>query len=113
MEKLIHLLVDAEMKRFAGVKTPIVFLQNVVTDLLLGLKAHEALRIFDEYVRQRYHVLPGFITMNMPMLVNALEKVGIENSIVCANINKIGFRMSGGIDAYRALLRSRRCKAIA
>ncbi len=28
----------------------------------------------------------------------------IENPIVCSNINKIGFRMSGGIEAYRRAL---------
>ena len=44
LDKLMQLLVDAEMKRFAGVSTPVIFIQNVVTDLLLGLKQQEALR---------------------------------------------------------------------
>jgi phosphoribosylformimino-5-aminoimidazole carboxamide ribonucleotide (ProFAR) isomerase len=51
--------------------------------------------------------------MNLPRLLEALEQVGIKNPIVCANVNKIGFRMSGGIDAYRELIRSGRCRAIA
>ena len=34
---LMKLLVDAEMKRFDGLATPIIFVQNVVTDLLLGM----------------------------------------------------------------------------
>ena len=38
--------------------------------------------------------------MNLPLLVDVLEKQGIENPVVCANINKIGFRMCGGIAAY-------------
>ncbi len=50
----------------------------------------------------RYGAEPGFITMNLPMLLDALEGLGIENPIVCSNINKIGFRMCGGIEAYRA-----------
>jgi hypothetical protein len=37
----------------------------------------------------------------------------VENPIVCANINKINFRMSGGIDAYREVLGTRKCRAIA
>jgi hypothetical protein len=36
------------------------------------------------------------------MLVPALDAVGVKNPIVCANVNKIAFRMSGGIEAYRA-----------
>jgi len=34
---MIELFVDAEMKMFKGISTPVIFLQNVVTDLLLGL----------------------------------------------------------------------------
>ena len=113
LEKLMQLLVDAEMKRFAGVKTPVIFVQNVVTDLLLGLKLEGLLAAFDRYVREKYRAEAGFITMNLPMLMDALDRVGVQNPIVCANINKIGFRMSGGVDAYRELLRAGRCRAIA
>ena len=33
---IMQLLVDAEMKMFYGLKTPVIFIQNVITDLLLG-----------------------------------------------------------------------------
>lgn len=110
---LMQLLVDAEMKRFVGLKTPIIFVQNVVTDLLLGMGLHRMLAEFHAHVRERYRAEAGFITMNLPRLVDALARVGIENPIVCANINKLGFRMCGGIDAYREVLASGRCRAIA
>ncbi len=113
MVKLMEMLVDAEMKRFDGVKTPVVFVQNVVTDLLLGLKMYDMLAAFDRHVRERYGAEPGYITMNLPRLVDALDAAGVSNPIVCANINKIGFRMCGGIDAYREVLSSGRCRAIA
>ena len=51
--------------------------------------------------------------MHMPMLLDALEKQGIANPIVCSNINKIGFRMCGGFDAYARALRERKFRAIA
>lgn len=107
------LLIDAEMKMFAGLRTPVVFLQNVVVDLLLGLGVRDAFRTFADHVRERYAAEPGFITMNLPVLLEVLAGVGIENPIVCANINKIGFRMCGGIEAYEAVLRQRECRAIA
>jgi hypothetical protein len=110
---LMKMLVDAEMKRFAGTRTPIVFVQNVVTDLLLGLGMHGVLAAFDRHVRERYGAEPGYITMNLPKLVDVLAGVGIENPIVCANINKIGFRMCGGVDGYEKVLKARRCRAIA
>ncbi|MFM1987071.1 MAG: hypothetical protein RJA99_28 [Pseudomonadota bacterium] len=113
IEGLTTLLVDAEMKMFQGLNTPVIFLQNVVVDLLLGLKFKEAFRIFAQHVRDRYGAEPGFITMNMPMLLDVLDEVGIENPIVCSNINKIGFRMCGGFEAYARALERRRFRAIA
>ena len=113
MDRLARLLIDAEMKRFAGLKTPIVFIQNVVTDLLLGLKLYPMFSVFSRHIEEKYGAEAGFITMNLPLLVNALDQVGIKNPIVCANVNKIGFRMSGGVEAYREVIRSGRCRTIA
>jgi hypothetical protein len=113
IEGLVTLLIDAEMKMFDGLSTPVVFLQNVVVDLLLGLGFKDAFRIFSEHVKARYDAEPGFITMNLPALLDVLDEVEIVNPIVCASINKIGFRMCGGIDAYQTALRDRECRAIA
>lgn len=101
------------MKMFDGFETPIVFLQNIVVDLLLGLGFTDAFSIFAEHVRDRYHAEPGFITMNLPALARMLDAAGIENPIVCASINKLAFRMCGGIEAYQEVLRSQRLRAIA
>ncbi|HUN73033.1 MAG TPA: hypothetical protein VMU40_00835 [Steroidobacteraceae bacterium] len=113
VEGLAELLVDAEMKMFAGLETPVIFLQNVATDFLLGLGFDEAFRMFADCVRSRYGAEPGFITMNAPRLLGALEKVGIDNPIICANINKIGFRMCGGQPAYEELIAQGRCRMVA
>ncbi|MDR1394432.1 MAG: hypothetical protein LBJ62_10845 [Bifidobacteriaceae bacterium] len=113
IEGVITLLVDAEMKMFAGATTPVIWLQNVVTDLLLGMGFDEAFRVFDEHVRKRYGAEPGFITMNLPMLAARLNGIGIDNPIICSNINKIGFRMSGGIEAYQAALERHSFRAVA
>lgn len=113
IEGMTTLLIDAEMKMFAGLRTPVVFLQNVVVDLLLGLGFNSAFSVFADHVRQRYDAEPGFITMNLPMLLDVLEDEGIENPVVCSNINKIGFRMCGGLGAYEEALRARRFRAIA
>jgi len=110
---LAELLIDAEMKMFEGLSTPVIFLQNLVTDLLLGLGFNEAFRIFAEHVRKRYQAEPGFITMNLPRLLDVLEDLGIENPIVCASINKIGFRMCGGIEAYEKAIATRTFQPVA
>lgn len=113
MEALAGMLIDAEMKMFTGLSTPAIFIQNVVTDLILGMGALDAFRIFSDHVREKYNAEPGFITMNLPRLLDALESVGIDNPIICANINKIAFRTSGGLEQYEATIAKRRFRPIA
>jgi hypothetical protein len=112
-EAILKLLVDAEMKMFQGLSTPVIFLQNVITDLILGLGANDCFGMFARHVKARYGAEPGFITMNVPRLLDVLETQGIDNPIVCANINKIGFRMCGGIDLYEKTIATRRFRPIA
>jgi hypothetical protein len=113
LEGIAKLLIDVEMKMFAGLKTPVIFVQNVFTDLLLGMGYTRSLRVFHDHVRDKYGAEPAFITMNLPMLLDALQSEGIENPIICSNINKIGFRMCGGPDQYVAALQSGKVRAIA
>lgn len=110
---IMELLIDAEMKMFEGIKTPVIFLQNVLTDLLLGLGMADVLKGFHDYVAKKYDAEAGFITMNMPRLLDTLESVGIFNPIICSSINKVNFRMSGGNDLYEETLRTRKVRAIA
>ena len=79
---LMELLVDAEMKMFRGLNTPVIFLQNVMTDLLYGLGMKDILVHFAEYIRKKYNAEPGFITMNLPQMVDFCEEndFGEENS---------------------------------
>jgi hypothetical protein len=113
IEGLAGMLIDAEMKMFRGLQTPVIFLQNVITDLVLGLGMKDAFVIFAEHVKRRYNAEPGFITMNAPLLLDALEACGIDNPIVCSNVNKIGFRMCGGVERYEAIIATRRFRPIA
>ena len=113
VESIMQLLIDAEMKPFAGLETPVIFMQNVITDLLLGLRMDDTFRMFHDHVRKRYGAEPGFITMNVPRLLDVLDALKIDNPIVCANINKIGFRMCGGVALYEETLRTRRFRPVA
>jgi hypothetical protein len=105
---LMELLIDAEMKMFRGMNTPVIFLQNVIVDLLYGLGMDEIFVHYAEYIKKKYNAEPGFITMNMPRMVDMCERLGIKNPIICSSINKIGFRMSGSIEEYEEYLNSDR-----
>lgn len=113
MISVMELLVDAEMKMFHDLNTPVIFLQNVVTDLLLGLGMTQFLADFSDYVQKKYNAEAGFITMNLPQLVDELKKLDLDNPIVCSSINKIGFRMSGGREIYEKVLKEKQFRPVA
>ncbi|MFO7669624.1 MAG: hypothetical protein R6W31_08210 [Bacteroidales bacterium] len=110
---MMQLLIDAEMKMFKGIPTPVIFIQNVLVDLILGLGMFEVFFEYDNYIRKKFNAEPGYITMNLSRLLDALESVGIEDPIVCSSINKIGFRMSGGKEMYEQVLQQRKFRPIA
>jgi len=110
---IMELLIDSEMKMFKGIDTPVIFLQNVITDLLLGMKMQEVLVSFHHYIAKKYNAEAGYITMNMPALLDMLESGGVKNPIICSSINKVGFRMSGGKELYENTLKTRQFRAVA
>lgn len=111
--KLMEIFIDAEMKMFTGINTPVIFIQNVLIDLILGLKMYKVFAEYDSYIRKKYNAEPGYITMNLPALLGALNSVGIKNPIICTSINKIGFRMSGGKNIYEKYLQGNGFRPIA
>jgi hypothetical protein len=111
--KLMQILIDAEMKMFKGIDTPVIFIQNVLVDMILGLKMYDIFSEYDAYIRKKYNAEPGYITMNLPALYDTLESLGIKNPVICSSINKIGFRMSGGVEIYEKYLREKEFRPIA
>jgi hypothetical protein len=111
--QIMRLLVDAEMKMFRGLNVKVVFLQNIVTDLILGQGLNEVFRSFAEHIRKKYQAEPGFITMNLPRLVDCLLDAGIENPVVCSAINKIGYLMNPGIAEYERVIAEKPFRPIA
>jgi hypothetical protein len=113
MIKVMKILVDIEMRIFRDLNVKVLFLQNIVTDLLLGFGIREPFIEFALYVKDKYRIEPGFITMNMPRLVNFLLECGIEKPIVCSAINKAGYFMNPDIKSYEKTLREKSFRPIA
>ena len=103
--KMMQMLIDVEMKIFKGLNVKVIFLQNIITDLILGYDIREIFVEYCLYIRKKYKVLPGLITQNMPILKAKLELWGIEEVVICTSINKIGYLMSPGLEAYVTSIR--------
>ena len=113
MLEVMKLLIDAEMRMFRGLNVQAIFLQNIITDLLLGMNARDVFIAFTEHIKNTYDVEPGFNTMNMPQLVDFLLECGIENPIVCSSINKAGYLMQPGIDEYEHAIKTKQFRPMA
>ena len=113
MQKVMELLVDMEMKTFRDLNVKVIFLQNIVTDLLLGFRVKEVFLGFSSYINDKYGVEAGFITMNMPMLLDFLLDCGIESPIICSSINKAGYLMNPNIETYEKTLQGKNFRPIA
>lgn len=113
MINVMKLLVDAEMRMFHDLNVRAIFLQNIVTDLLLGLAIKDVFVEFVTYIRERYGVEPAFNTLNMPRLVSFLADCGIENPIICSSINKIGYLMNPDRTSYEEMIRTKPFRPIA
>jgi hypothetical protein len=98
--KMMQMLIDLELKMFNNLNIKVVFLQNIITDLLLGYGIKEIFQEYCEHIRKKYNVLPGFITQNMPYLINKLNQWEIKEVVICTSFNKIGYIMSPNVDSY-------------
>ena len=105
LTKIMTLLVDVEMKMFKGLDFKAIYLQNVITDLLLGLEFKEIFIEFCAYVEKKYKVTPGFLTMNVPKLSAFLQTCGITNATICGSVNRVGYLMSPDVATYEAYFR--------
>jgi hypothetical protein len=98
--KLMQMLVDVELRAFKGMNIKVVFLQNIITDLMLGYAVKEVFYEFCEYIQKRYNAMPGLVTQNMPYLKSKLEEWSITDVVICSSFNKIGYLMSPDRDSY-------------
>jgi hypothetical protein len=102
--KLMQILIDMEIKMFKGLDIKVIFLQNIITDLMLGFGIKEIFEEYCAYVREKHNVLPGLITLNLPYCLMKLEEWNIKDVVICSSINKIGFTMSPGLAAYEEVI---------
>jgi hypothetical protein len=102
--KLMEMLIDVEYKMFRDLNVKVFFLQNIITDLMLGYNVKAIFEHYAEYVRKKYKVTPGFVTLNMPYLKSKLEEWGIEDVVICSSINAAGFNMHPSKEEYEKVI---------
>jgi len=110
----MQLLVEIELLMTKGLDVKGVFLQNIMFDLIVGMRGQRLLARFHSYVSNRLGAIPGYITMNHPLAQKVLcDEVGIDSPWICANFNVAGFRMNPSPGEVEASFSNGRSKNIA
>lgn len=94
VKHILPLIIDLEIPSNLP-KNSYVYLQNIVTDLVIGLKREDLLLEFCKAVYKKGY-RPGLITLNPTLLEKTIVKFPEqiqEKLIVCFNINKTGFNV--------------------
>ena len=90
----LPLILDLEIPKNLSMGS-YVYLQNIVTDLLLGMKRYDLLESFcNSIIKKGY--FPGLITLNPVLLDKVVSRFDIDlqkKLIICFNINKSGFNV--------------------
>lgn len=99
-------LVEIEIAPFHDLNVKSVLLHNSLCDLAFAYDLKNVIKAFDDYVRNKLHVIPGYGTQNYPAFSRFLESAGLSESFVMTAVNKIGFYMNPDIESYEKQLQN-------
>ena len=93
-------LVEIEVAPFHDLNVKSVLLHNSLCDLALAYEMTDVVAAFDTFVRDKLHAIPGYGTQNYPAFARFLHDAGLKESFVMTAVNKLGFYMNPGKEAY-------------
>jgi hypothetical protein len=109
LKYLLPLILDLEIPKNLK-KGSFVYLQNIVTDLLLGMKRYDLLESFcNSLIAKGYY--PGLITLNPILLDEVISKFdpNLQMDLMsCFNINKDGFNVFPCLNEVESLILKKR-----
>ena len=102
---ILPLILELEIPR--GLKKgSYIYLQNIVTDLVIGMKRNDLLESFCKIILGMGY-MPGLITLNPILLDEIISQYDVniqKKLIVCFNINKGGFNVFPCVDVVEKLI---------
>jgi hypothetical protein len=106
----LPLILDLEVPKNLS-RGSYVYLQNIVTDLLLGMKRYDLLETFCHSIIKK-GFFPGLITLNPVLLDEVVSKFDLnlqKKLILCFNINKSGFNVFPTLNEVERLVFKESC----
>jgi hypothetical protein len=106
-------MLKLEVAPFDKISIKGLLLHNVITDLLLSLQISEGFETYVDFVRTKLHMKPGFITLNLPMLVQNLDEWNVKSEYIMTPINPKGYDMNPSKEQVETTLKSYKREIIA
>lgn len=119
--RAMKVFLDVEINKIIEASPPSAKLKSVivheaVTDLAMLLEVDEVFKTFVNFVKDRYDVMPGFVTRNLPRFIDFCQRIDLEleDVVIMTPINKLGFQMTPTKEACeKALLEKDGAQVIA
>ena len=92
--KMIGALIDIELLPYKHLNIKSILLHNALTDIVVGLNFIDVIKYFIEYISKTYKVYPGFCTLSSYNLIKCLYDFNLDEQIIMAPFNPIGFQMN-------------------
>jgi len=87
-------LMQVELKAFARVEVPAIFLHDAFTDLALGFGLKQVFEFYLDETRKSFGTEGAFATKNLPTLLARFREWGLPKPLVMTHFNKIGYHMN-------------------
>ena len=101
---LVKALMRLELRMFKDMNTPVIFLHDAISDLLLALNMPKIFAVYRDTVHKHFAVVAGVATKNLPFLVQRFEEWGMDLPVVLTHVNKVGFHVNPSREASEKIL---------
>jgi len=87
-------LMQIELKPFAKLNVPAIFLHDAFTDLALAFGMAEVFEFYMAEIEKSFGARGGFATKNLPTLLQRFSEWGLPAPLVMTHFNKAGYHMN-------------------
>lgn len=101
---MVRSLIRLELGMFRRLNTPVVFLHDAITDLLVALSMPQVFDVFAATLRKHIGARVGVATKNLPFVTSRFSEWGMEIPVILTHVNRIGFHVNPSVEAQEVAL---------
>lgn len=91
---VLSAVMQVELKPFAKLNMPAVFLHDAFTDLALAFGMRDVFEFYMDEMQKTYGATGAFATKNLPIFLERFKQWGLPRPVVMTHFNKVGYHMN-------------------